>query len=183
MTIYTKVGDAGDTYRPGNVKARKGDLAIEAVGSVDELDAAIGLCLARAKATAESETLAALSPVQGELLAVGANVAAAGTGSDPHKPLDESAIVRMEKQIDRIWSALPELRHFVIPGGSELACRLHLARTICRRCERDIVRACDGGMQLPPAVLQYVNRLSSLLFTLSRWANHHAGEGEVQWPG
>jgi len=182
MSIYTKVGDQGDTVRPGGVKARKSDVMIVALGVLDELNSHVGSCLAASRADARLlEISEAISPVQGELLSAGAVLAAQGTGSDPHVHADGAAVARMEKQIDRLWASLPELTHFILPGGCDLACRLHLARTVCRRAERTVVKVVDAGTAVPLSILQYLNRLSDLLFALARWANHQTGTAETPW--
>lgn len=181
MAIYTKVGDGGDTYRPGGLKTRKGDPFIEALGGLDEMNANVGFCLQALRKAQQQKIIDTLQPVQGELLAAGAILAAADTGVEPGALLDPAAVKRIEDQIDAVWAELPMLKHFILPGGCESACRLHLARVVCRRAERAIVRAADAGLQVPPVVLQYINRLGDLLFTLARLVNHLAGAGETQW--
>ncbi len=91
----------------------------------------------------------------------------------------------MERQIDAAWAKLPELEHFILPEGCELACRLHVARTVCHRAERAVVAWADSGAgrEVPPEILRYLNRLSDLLFALARLANRKAGMGEETWSG
>jgi cob(I)alamin adenosyltransferase len=196
MKIYTKRGDRGDTdpglprRRPGKPgdgrRVRKSDVRVAALGEVDELNAHIGLCLAACSAAGNGEVAEALRPVQGELCAIAAKLGASPAGGDL-KP-DEAAPARMERQIDAAWAELPNLAHFILPEGCELACRLHVARTVCRRAERAIVALADSGAsdndtrKVPPEVFRYVNRLSDLLFALARLANRHAGVGEQTWP-
>ncbi|MFB3894328.1 MAG: ATP:cob(I)alamin adenosyltransferase [Phycisphaerae bacterium] len=125
--------------------------------------------------------LEALLPVQDELLTIGPIMAAAGTDKDPGVSVDDTAVARMERQIDAAWDSMPELTHFVAPRGSELCCRLHIARTVCRRAERRVVALADSGVELPPAVLKHLNRLSDLLFTLARLADHAEGGRNHVW--
>lgn len=179
MKIYTKTGDGGDASRPNGKRVRKTDPRIHAVGSLDELNAHVGLSIAAAAKHAVIQD--ALRPLQAELLVVGAIVATAGTESDPGVALESSAVERMEQQIDRAAETLGERTHFILSGGCELACRLHLARTVCRRAERAIVGAADGDLPVPAVVLQYVNRLSDLLFVLARVANRREGVEDVIW--
>jgi cob(I)alamin adenosyltransferase len=166
--------------------SRKYELRIETVGQLDELNSHLGLCLhGAAPATdrpGQVEILAALAPVQSELFVLGALLANPMLEPQELAP-DSGAIARMEQQIDQIGQKLPVLRNFIFPGGSELACRLHIARTVCRRGERVMVAAKDGGVNLPQFMLPYMNRLSDLLFALARLANYQAGEVETYWHG
>ncbi|MFP4052987.1 MAG: cob(I)yrinic acid a,c-diamide adenosyltransferase [Phycisphaerae bacterium] len=179
MKIYTKTGDDGNTMRPDQSVVRKTDPFAEAVGTVDELNAHLGLAIAAADAcppVAES-----LTDVQEHLLGVGAILATAGTGKQPFSGINGKDIASLEKAIDAHWSSLPPLRHFILPGGCELAARLHVARTVARRAERRVVGMTDAGTNLDPAVLKYLNRLSDLLFVLARVANAHQGRGDAVW--
>ena len=179
--IYTRTGDEGSTNRPSGERVRKSDPAVSAVGAIDELGAHIGLCVASAGEQQDSDVGEALQPLQGELLTAAALLAAAGANKPPSVKLAEAAVGRMEGRIDTISAKLPELTHFILPRGCELACRLHVARTVCRRAERAAVAAADAGTTIPPIVLRYLNRLSDLLFVLARLANHNAGMDEVAW--
>lgn len=181
MSLYTKMGDEGYTVRPGGGRIRKSDPLIQANGVVDELNAFIGLALRQARAEAAGEIADDLAPIAGELMAVEVLLAAAGAPWQPRVALDDSAVARMERRIDRLCQELPELRQFIIPGGSELACRLHAARTVCRRAERAVVAAIDGGAAVPAIVLRYLNRMSDLLFVLARQANRLGGVEEELW--
>ena len=188
MKIYTKQGDAGDTRRLGGLKVRKSDPICDALGGIDELNAAIGWCLQAEQAASlagasgsSNAIIQSLSPLQGELLAIGSAIAAAGTAVSPKLTLDEDSILRMERQIDEAVHEMPPLTHFIIPGGTDLACRLHLARTICRRAERSLVAAMDAGLNVNPIIEKYINRLSDLLFTLARLANCAAGVPDRVW--
>ena len=181
MPIYTRTGDEGFTIRPGGRRVRKSDPCVAAVGAVDELNSHIGLCLQASAAAEQAPVREALEPLPAELLLVGAALAAAGTDQRTGVSVDEAAVRRMEGQIDEIWAKLPALSHFILPVGCELACRLHVARTVCRRAERAAVAAEDSGCRLAEIVLGYLNRLSDLLFALSRLANAGAGVEERVW--
>jgi cob(I)alamin adenosyltransferase len=179
MSIYTKVGDGGSTRMPDGKMNRKHQPLLEAVGHLDELNSFIGLCRTVCPDSKHREIASALAPLQGELFALGALVA------DPRQApqWDAQAVGRMERQIDEATVKLPPLSHFVLPGGSELAARLHVARTVCRRAERRLVAAMDGGAPMLAAAIPYINRLGDLLFTLARLANQTDGQAEVHWHG
>lgn len=181
MTLYTRQGDQGDTHLPAGQPVRKSDAILRALGAVDELNSHLGLCIQSAQACGRQAIAAALAPVQRELLAAGALLAACRGDQPPQANLDESAVARMERQIDETWAKLPDLTRFVIPGGSQTACLLHVARTVCRRAERDLCAAADAGAALPPIVPKHVNRLGDLLFALARHANAEAGLGDTLW--
>lgn len=178
--IYTKVGDDGWTLRGDGQKVPKSDPRIEAGGAIDELNAHLGLCLCQAGADKAGAVAGALEGVQEELMTLGSMLAGAIAPSNGQRALDETTLQRMEHQIDVASAALPELHRFLVPWGSELACRLHVARTVCRRAERAVVAAThrDG---LPPILIKYLNRLSDLLFMLVREANQQAGLAEEPW--
>jgi cob(I)alamin adenosyltransferase len=175
MKIYTRTGDDGTTGLLGGARTRKSDPRIECVGSVDELNAAIGVACCAADGT----ILAQLSAVQHELFIVGANLAApVATASVPS--LDSSAVQRLEAEIDSAEAQLAPLREFILPAGTELAARLHLARAICRRAERLLVALAIQN-PMPLSILPYMNRLSDWLFALARLANHQAGRSDAPW--
>ena len=180
MKIHTKTGDNGFTDTPGGKRTGKWDPRIEAVGAVDELNCNIGWALAATGTAKASQIASALEPVQAELIAVGAIVAAAGSDSAPDVKLEAANIERMEQQIDTVIGKLPKLSHFVVPAGCELACRLHVARGVCRRAERAVTRA-GAEADMPAIILKYVNRLSDLLFALARLANAEQGHPERTW--
>lgn len=180
MSLYTKVGDAGSTRLPDGQMARKSDPRPTAVGELDELNCHLGMCIHTARQDQASEITDMLQPLQGELFVLGAITAAA---PDAKVEIDANAVKRMEKQIDDLTARLPEQRYFILPGGSELGCRLHIARAVCRRAERAIVIFQDRQNVLPPLALQYINRLSDLLYALARAANFESGQQEVYWHG
>ena len=181
MKLYTRKGDDGSTARPGGQRVRKSDAHCEAAGTIDELGAHLGRCVQLAGGGGQEEVLDALAPAQSELFAGGSALAAAGTGAKPGTALDAGATARLEQCIDKAMEDLPALKTFILPGGCELACELHVARTVCRRAERRLVALADTGTQVPPELLKYINRLSDLLFALARTANAAAGIEEQQW--
>jgi cob(I)alamin adenosyltransferase len=182
MKICTGFGDEGRSRRIDGTVVSKADLRIQAGGELDELNAHLGACLHKTADAGIDEVAAWLAPVQAELLAAGALVAAAGTTCDVHLQLEPTSIRRMEQQIDETWRRLPALEHFVLPGGSEPACWLHVGRTVCRRAERTVA-ALAAETDVPPIILRYLNRLGDLLFALARLANHKLGVEEVLWQG
>jgi cob(I)alamin adenosyltransferase len=180
MKIYTKTGDDGTTGLYGGGRVRKDDPRMEACGSVDELNAAIGLVRA-ARAPAEIERL--LATVQNRLFDLGAEL---GTGASrttkPTPAIEDSDVAELEAAIDRFDASLPTLKTFILPAGSHAAVALHLARTVCRRAERRVVALmAQSSGEVRPAIAVYLNRLSDLLFVLARAANAAAGEADVEW--
>ena len=183
--IYTRTGDAGDTALGTGERRPKNDLRVEAYGTVDETNAAIGIARL---STGQDEALdAMLARIQNDLFDLGADLCTPDTGEKlAYEPLRiiQSQVQRLEREIDELNASLTPLRSFVLPGGSAAAAALHLARTISRRAERLMVALSrtEGEIVSAPA-LQYVNRLSDFLFVASRFANLKAG-GDVLWtPG
>lgn len=174
--IYTRQGDDGATGRPGGQRVRKCDDHIDAVGTVDELSSVIGLCLAGAGQG--WPIAAALATIQQRLFAVSSVLAVVGTDAES-MALPADCAADLERAIDAAAEQLPSLDHFIAPGGCELAARLHVARTVCRRTERRVVALADSGQMVPPLVLQYLNRLSDWLFMLARMANKLAGQSDT----
>lgn len=180
--IYTKTGDDGTTGLLGADRLGKDDPRIAAYGTVDELNAVIGV--ARAADGLGPELDRTLARVQEDLFAVGAALADPDPGGPFHESLPEDAAGRLEREIDASEAGLPPLTHFILPGGSRPAAQLHLARTVCRRAEREVVAlAHRPGQHVPTPILVYLNRLSDLLFVLARRANHEAGVADVPWRG
>jgi cob(I)alamin adenosyltransferase len=178
MKIYTRTGDSGTTGLIGGTRISKSDPRLDCYGTIDELNAAIGLCAA----CTETPSLITLHRVQNELFIIGSHLAT--PPESPHAvtlpALDESSISRLEMEIDAADAQLPPLRQFILPGGSESAARLHLARTICRRAERLLVDFA-GQRPIAPIILTYLNRLSDWLFVQARLANHLAGQPDIPW--
>jgi cob(I)alamin adenosyltransferase len=183
--IYTKAGDGGDTRLVGGQKVRKDALRIEAYGTIDELSACIGLArtaLGDGGAPPGADRLAAvLLRVQNELFNLGSDLATLAADRRPAQPVIEARhTAALEHEIDAWNQTLPELRSFVLPGGGMVAAYLHLARTVCRRAERLIVRLGDVE-PLGAHVIPYVNRLSDALFVMSRHAARLYGQPEPLW--
>jgi len=177
--IYTRGGDTGETSLGDGSRVSKLDGRIEAFGAVDELNAALGLVLA---GDLPDELRGIIARVQNELFDVGADLSVPA-GVDGRLRVEQSMVDRLEQDCDRFNAELPELRSFVLPGGTEAAARLHVARTLCRRAERDVLRAA-AKHDLGRLVAVYLNRLSDLLFVLARAENALAGQDEPLWrPG
>ena len=177
--IYTRGGDAGETSLGDGSRVSKLDCRIGAFGTVDELNAALGVLLA---ADLPHELRGPLGRIQNELFDVGADLSVPWGVTDRLR-VEQPLIDRLEELCDRFNADLPELRSFVLPGGTEAAARLHVARTICRRAEREVLLGAQA-VELNPLVLAYLNRLSDLLFILARAANAAAGRDEPLWkPG
>ena len=177
--IYTRGGDAGETSLGDGSRVQKLDPSIEAFGAVDELNSTIGLALA---ADVDADQRAALERVQNELFDVGADLSVPFE-VEGRLRIDQAAIDRLEADCDRFNEDLEPLKSFVLPGGSEGAARLQVARAVCRRAERESLRASEQ-VDVNPLALVYLNRLSDLLFILARAANAAAGGVEPLWkPG
>jgi cob(I)alamin adenosyltransferase len=180
MKIYTKTGDDGSTGLIGGRRVSKADPRLECYGTVDELNAAIGL----AAVGADPSLVEKLRPVQNELFVIGARLATPGDGPSPANvavpALNEGVIARLESQIDAAESVLQPLHNFILPGGAETSARLHVARTVCRRAERLLV-AFALDHQVDAALVRYLNRLSDWLFVHARLANQLAGVADVPW--
>ena len=177
MRIYTKTGDDGTTGLFGGARVSKGDLRVEAYGGVDECNAAIGF--ARAGGL-PAEIDRVLARVQASLFDLGAVLAAPAGRKPPTPPPSDAEIAALEKAIDALEATLPPLKTFVLPGGSDGAARLHLARTACRRAERGVVRL-SSDEAVDPVLVRYLNRLSDLLFVQARAANAAAKVKDVPW--
>jgi len=175
--IYTRGGDQGETSLGDGSRVSKLDCRIGAFGTVDELNSAIGVVLAGDVPEVMREPL---TRIQNELSDVGADLSVPWGVTDRLR-VDQPMIDALEQLCDDFNADLTELRSFVLPGGTEAAARLHVARTICRRAERDVLLGAQE-VDLNPLVLRYLNRLSDLLFILARAAN--AGGEEPLWkPG
>ena len=184
--IYTRTGDAGTTALGDGRRRPKYDLRIEAYGTVDEANAAIGLVRLHVGAQ-EALVDAMLARIQNDLFDLGADLCTPDTGSKPaHEPLRivQPQVERLEREIDELNADLQPLRSFVLPGGTPAAAFLHQARTVCRRAERLMVQlAAQPGEIVGDPALKYVNRLSDFLFVASRYVNA-MGVGDVLWvPG
>ena len=178
--IYTRAGDTGETSLGDGSRVSKLDCRIGAFGTVDELNAQIGVALAGELPEAFRPELAR---IQNELFDVGADLSVPYGVGDGRLRVAQEQIDALERLCDRFNAELPELRSFVLPGGTEAAARLHVARTVCRRAEREALLAARD-VEVNPLVLAYLNRLSDLLFILARAANATTGVPEPLWkPG
>ncbi len=178
--IYTKTGDQGQTGLAGGQRVAKDSLRIECYGTVDELNAFVGMAGVSA-ADSAPELALILRRVQHELFNLGSILATQPQDVHPKQARITSAeILQLEREIDRMNAALAPLRSFVLPGGSRLNTELHACRTICRRAER-IAVSLAREEEIPPETIQYLNRLSDAFFVWSRWANHILGIPEVLW--
>lgn len=184
--IYTRTGDDGSTRLATGEPLSKGDLRVEAYGAVDETNAAVGMARLHAAAFGDLDPL--LERIQNELFDLGADLATPEReqplGWEPLRVVD-SQVDALERDIDRLNAELEPLASFVLPAGTPLATTLHVARTVCRRAERDVVRLAAGPDEgVSDAARRYLNRLSDLLFVAARWANAKGGAGDVLWrPG
>lgn len=183
--IYTKTGDTGDTRLVGGQKVRKDSPRIEAYGTVDELSSVLGIARTLLEAKDAPPGAAALATVlrrvQNELFNLGSDLATRPEDLHPGQPvIREEHVVALEREIDGWNEGLPVLKSFVLPGGGLVAAHLHLARTVCRRAERAVVRASEQE-SLRPEGLRYLNRLSDALFVMSRHAARLYGEPEPLW--
>lgn len=183
--IYTRTGDDGSTGLSDGSRVAKHDLRVEAMGTVDEANAVLGLARLHASGTMAVQ----IGAIQNELFDLGADLSRPGHASDAAAPypvlrIIESQTARLEAEIDAMNAELSSLRSFILPGGTPLAAHLHLARTVTRRAERIAIALCaDADGDVNPAALRYLNRLSDWLFVAARAANTDAG-GDVLWvPG
>ncbi len=181
MKIYTRSGDGGETSLFGGGRVEKSHRRVEAYGAVDELNAALGVASAIDPVDFER---ALLEAIQADLFAIGSHLAC----RTPQKvaqaleraTLDPRRVAEMERRIDEADRELPELEHFILPAGTLKAAALHLARTVCRRAERAVVRL-HGDEPVSEEFLRYLNRLSDLLFVLARLANRRAEVPDRPW--
>ncbi len=181
MKIYTKAGDSGLTGLLGPGRFAKDDPRIEAYGAVDELNAAVGVARA---AGPDPDADARLARVQADLFVVGSALADPDPSGPFHLAVKPGHATVLEDWIDELEATLEPLRQFILPGGTPAAAAIHLARTVCRRAERQVVRlAHRSGESVPAEVLVYLNRLSDFLFVLARAVNHRAGVADVPWVG
>jgi cob(I)alamin adenosyltransferase len=183
--IYTRTGDDGTTALGTGERRKKYDLRIAAYGTVDELNAAIGL--ARLHAAQAPAIDAVLARVQNDLFDLGADLCSPDKGKGPQGArltVTDLQVGRLEQEIDAFNANLAPLRSFILPGGTPGAAYLHLARTICRRAERLVVELADtSGESVSPVVVKYLNRLSDLLFVASRALNDNGAQDVLWVPG
>lgn len=184
--VYTRTGDAGQTGLRGGQRLSKADLRVDSYGTVDELNAAIGLARALACETQRQnpalERLGeALLTVQHRLFTLGSALATLPEDLPAdQRRIEQSDVDELEGEMDRCSAALAPLTSFVLPGGSPLNAALHVARTVCRRAERRCVQLADRA-PVDPSSLKYVNRLSDALFVWARWSAVQLGAAETSW--
>lgn len=179
--IYTRTGDGGMTSLYGGQRIPKFHARMDVVGTLDELNATIGVALSE---ITDDEIRTVLTSVQNTLFNIGAEVAEGGTKAgrmiDDSLRVSEGMDTRLENWIDTFDKELPKLTSFILPGGSPVGARLHQARTVCRRAERTLAILAEKEAANPNS-LKYINRLSDLLFVLARLVNHRAGILEQEW--
>jgi len=208
--IYTKTGDQGETSLLGGKRVGKSCLEMQVIGEIDELNAALGVALVSLRGvrspkaterrgnpqaiTAKQRDCFALlamtiQNIQRDLFKTGSELASLQTPlAEKVEKINNDRVIEMEKMIDKFWSELPELKNFILPGGSTTGAHLHLARVICRRVERSLVSFCQSlksedrspKPNLRPELYMYLNRLSDFLFAAARWVNFKAGEEEMK---
>ncbi|HKI17655.1 MAG TPA: cob(I)yrinic acid a,c-diamide adenosyltransferase [Isosphaeraceae bacterium] len=181
MRIYTRTGDDGTTGFLGNRRVPKDDHRIDAYGTIDELNSVLGVARAQGMDRQLDELVARL---QNELFALGSALADPLPQGPYHNVIIEAHVTALEQTIDGLEAELSPLKQFILPGGALPAGQVHLARTVCRRAERLVVKLSRvPGEHVPSAVLVYLNRLSDLLFVLARVLNHRAGVADTIWKG
>ena len=182
--IYTKRGDAGDTSLAAGQRVPKDSARIECYGTVDELNAAVGIALVSAEETGAPrlrEFATILRRVQHELFNLGSILATKPEDVHPKQArITAGEIEQLEREIDSANEELPALRSFVLPGGCRLNAELHVCRTVCRRAERELVRM-SREEKVPPEAVQYLNRLSDAFFVWSRWVCGVLDVPEILW--
>ncbi|MBN8688754.1 MAG: cob(I)yrinic acid a,c-diamide adenosyltransferase [Chitinophagales bacterium] len=178
--IYTKIGDTGSTSLIGGTKVPKSHLRIEAYGTIDELNAHIGLCC---DLLTDKNSRFILLEIQDRLFTIGSSLAC-----DPVKEprmrlpdLKEADVELLEKEMDLMNESLPEMKSFILPGGHVTVSQLHIARCVARRAERCCVRLELESLEVEPVILKYLNRLSDYLFILGRYTGHLLQAAEIPW--
>jgi len=180
MKIYTRTGDEGTTGLIGGQRLPKSDPRLQTYGTLDELNAAIGLATSLLPATT-SQLLDPLRQIQSDLFTLGSHLACPDPAhADKLPKFSEDRITQLEQQIDAADAILPPLHQFILPGGAPAAAHLHLARTICRRAER-LLAGFTASHPAPPLALPYLNRLSDWLFTQARLINQLSGIPDLPW--
>lgn len=180
MKIYTRTGDKGTTGLFGGARVSKDHLRIEAYGTVDETNSVIGIARGQLPATGHEQIAQMLHRIQSELFVLGADLATPTDAKVQVPRIASGHVATLEAEIDALTSELPPLKHFILPGGAAAASTIHLARTVCRRAERRTV-ALQLQESLNEEAVIYLNRLSDLLFVMTRWLNQAAGISEEAW--
>jgi cob(I)alamin adenosyltransferase len=173
--IYTRTGDGGSTGLGDGSRTKKDSPRVDAMGEVDELNSHIGLLLTAGDLPEPMR--AGLTRIQHELFELGGELSIPG-----YTRITEDMVARLERELDALNDTLPPLKEFILPGGSRPAAQCHVARAVCRRAERRLATLIQSET-VNPAALKYLNRLSDLLFVLSRQINRAAGQAEPVWRG
>lgn len=176
MRLYTRTGDKGETGLIGGSRVRKDDIRVCAYGALDEVNASIGLARA---ACEDASWTSQFDEIQNALFVIGSIMAAPGDASDLPKISDDD-VKKLETWIDEACAELPPQKHFILPGGCDFAARLHLARTVCRRAEREVV-SFSAECELDSIIVMYLNRLADLVFAWARLANAKQGIDDIPW--
>lgn len=180
--VYTKAGDQGSTQLIGGQKVSKASERIDCYGTIDEVNATIGMCISALEGSAaEDKLVATLVRIQNELFNVGTQLATPDAERRKTMPdITEAHVARLEEDMDALNEELPELRSFVLPGGSSASASFHLARTVCRRAERAVV-ALAASAEVDNRHLKYLNRLSDALFVFGRYSLFADKRPESLW--
>ena len=179
MSIYTKTGDGGLTSLCGGQRVSKCCQRLESYGAVDELNSHLGLLSTYCSDAGDGEFL---SLMQRRLFVVGGNLATASSLGELHPSLvvTQEMVCEIEAEIDRLQAGLPRMRSFILPGGTRGAAQAHVCRTVCRRCEREILRLRESGAEVDGGVVAFINRLSDYLFVLARNLTADEGRGDEE---
>lgn len=178
MKIYTRTGDKGETSLLGGERVSKADIKIESYGTVDELNSYLGLLRDQNELAGQNNILLA---IQTTLFSIGSSLAVeSGKSFDYIPEINESEILILEKEIDRIDSKVPAMKNFVLPGGHTVVSYCHIARCVCRRAERLVINL-SNKEQVDGIIIKYLNRLSDYLFMLARETTNDLGIKEIPW--
>jgi cob(I)alamin adenosyltransferase len=182
--IYTRTGDDGTTGLIGGERVQKDSLRVQGYGDVDELNSFLGMCRTMSVKANLTRLVECIAEIQNDLFDIGSQLALPpGSSMEGIPDVSVEHSRKLEGWIDELIDGVPELRSFVLPGGSELNSALHIARSVCRRAERNIL-SLSREEPVPSPVLVYLNRLSDLLFAMARYSAHKLGEPEYLWtPG
>ncbi|HWJ77482.1 MAG TPA: cob(I)yrinic acid a,c-diamide adenosyltransferase [Niallia sp.] len=178
MRIYTKTGDKGQTSIIGG-RVDKDDIRVEAYGTVDEVNSFVGLAISQLKSDIFKDIIEDLEKIQHELFDCGGDLASISEKRE--LKLKEDAISYLEERIDIFTEEAPPLERFILPGGTEAASTIHIARTVTRRAERLVVTLMKGSKDIPNLPLQYLNRLSDYFFALARVINYRSKVEDVEY--
>jgi cob(I)alamin adenosyltransferase len=180
MKIYTKTGDTGNTSLIGGTKVPKSHIRIETYGTIDELNSYIGFCNDQ---LSDEASRVIMKEIQDRLFTIGSSLAC-----DPEREplmkipdLNETDVVLLENEIDRMNESVPRMKSFILPGGHMAVSSLHITRCICRRAERLCVHLQQENIFVDPLVIKYINRLSDYIFVLARYTGHLLGVEEIPW--